>query len=102
MLELLQQHATRADRSLSYLVQYALEVAGPTIAASEREQLPEKELAGGDKRKQTLYFSGTMLDNLEREALRLDSSLSFVAQAAVTLARKDIETLQAPTFPPED
>jgi uncharacterized small protein (TIGR04563 family) len=47
----------------------------------------------GDKRRQSLYFPGDMADEIEQRALALDASQSFVAQAAVALARREIEAL---------
>lgn len=40
-----------------------------------------------DKRKQSLYFPEEMLNEIEREAQRLDRSLSWVVQQAWKVAR---------------
>ncbi|MGE0869508.1 MAG: hypothetical protein AB7P03_13155 [Kofleriaceae bacterium] len=88
MLQFLQEQATRTDRSLSNLVQLAFASTREAIAASNYGQLiAAKQSFGGDKRKQTLYFPGEMLDAMEALAARRDNSLSFVAQCAVALAR---------------
>lgn len=95
LLEFLQREAQRADRSLSYLVQYAFKLAHGQISASTREELAlaAPPVTAGVKRQQTLYFSGAILDAIEAEAHRLDSSLSFVAQTSVALSRADLAAL---------
>lgn len=94
MLQFIQDQATRTDRSLSNLVQLAFMKTREAIAASDRAQLEAaKRGFDGDKRRQTLYFPGEMLDAMEAQAARLDSSLSLVAQSAVALARDAILAL---------
>lgn len=94
MLRWIQEQASRTDRSLSYIVQFALKTARETIAASDHEQLAKALRAyDGDKRKQTLYFPGAMLSEMNDQSRRIDSSLSFVAQSAIALARDAIEAL---------
>ena len=95
MLAFIQEHATRTDRSLSWIVQRAFMDTRYTIAQSEREKLSAtlEVLDGGSKRKQTIYFPGEMLDAIEKQAKRLDCSVSFVAQCAVRLARDAIKAL---------
>ncbi len=46
-----------------------------------------------DKRKQSLYFPVSMLDEIRDEAVRLDRSLSWVVQRAWLLAREEIRRL---------
>lgn len=46
-----------------------------------------------DKRKQSLYFPETMLQEIKEEAARLDRSLSWVVQRAWKLARNDIRKI---------
>jgi len=41
-----------------------------------------------EKRKQSLYFPEEMLNEVQREAVRLDRSLSWVIQRAWLLARE--------------
>jgi uncharacterized small protein (TIGR04563 family) len=47
-----------------------------------------------DKRKQSLYFPGPMLDEIAAEARRLDRSLSWVVQRAWKSARDEIKLLK--------
>ncbi len=54
-----------------------------------------------DKRKQSLYFPEDMLQEIQKEANRLDRSLSWVVQKAWTIARKDIARLQSHEVPGE-
>ncbi len=44
-----------------------------------------------DKRKQSLYFPETMLQEIKEEAARLDRSLSWVVQRAWKIAREQIK-----------
>jgi uncharacterized small protein (TIGR04563 family) len=46
-----------------------------------------------DKRKQSLYFPETMLDEIKLEAQRLNRSLSWVVQRAWKVARVDVKKL---------
>ncbi len=46
-----------------------------------------------DKRKQSLYFPETMLDDIKQEAKRLNRSLSWVVQRAWKVARRDMKNL---------
>jgi uncharacterized small protein (TIGR04563 family) len=46
-----------------------------------------------DKRKQSLYFPETMLDEIKEEAGRLNRSLSWVVQRAWKVARSDVKKL---------
>jgi uncharacterized small protein (TIGR04563 family) len=46
----------------------------------------------GDKRKQSVYFSNFLLAEIEREATRLDRSLSWIVQRAWRLARQEIRS----------
>ena len=43
-----------------------------------------------DKRKQSLYFPEEMLEEIQREAVRLDRSLSWIMQQAWRNARTQI------------
>jgi uncharacterized small protein (TIGR04563 family) len=94
MLKWIQEQAARTDKSLSYIVQFAFKHARTAIAASDRAQLAKPVRAfDGEKRKQTLYFPGSMLVEMTEHATRLDTSLSLVAQSAVALARDAIIAL---------
>ena len=44
-----------------------------------------------DKRKQSLYFPEKMLEEIKREALRQDRSLSWIVQRAWTISRDEIK-----------
>ena len=46
--------------------------------------------AKSDKRKQSLYFPETMLEEIKYEAYRQDRSLSWIVQRAWTIARDEI------------
>jgi uncharacterized small protein (TIGR04563 family) len=48
-----------------------------------------------DKRKQALYFSEEMLEEIEHEAQRLDRSLSWVVLQAWRLARERLRQTPA-------
>ena len=52
-----------------------------------------KEATRTDKRKQSLYFPESMLQEIKEEAARLDRSLSWVVQRAWKLARLEIKKL---------
>lgn len=43
-----------------------------------------------DKRKQSLYFPEDMLEEIQREAMRQDRSLSWIVQKAWKIARDQI------------
>ena len=47
-------------------------------------------MAGSDKRKQSLYFPGEMLKEIQDEAVRQDRSLSWIVQKAWKAARKEL------------
>lgn len=46
-----------------------------------------------DKRKQSLYFPESMLQEIKDEAARLDRSLSWIVQRAWKIARTEIKKL---------
>jgi len=95
MLQFLQGQASRLDRSLSYLVQYALKVANLPALDDGRAAAARADagLSSGDKQKQTLYFTGYQLDLMEQHAARLDVSLSTIAQTAVAVAKREIAAM---------
>jgi uncharacterized small protein (TIGR04563 family) len=59
---------------------------------SDKDAL-KNEASKTDKRKQSLYFPESMLQEIKEEAARLDRSLSWVVQRAWKLARLDIKKL---------
>jgi uncharacterized small protein (TIGR04563 family) len=73
---------------------------GPELRNSfvvEGEPMNDKDLKNEasktDKRKQSLYFPESMLQEIKEEAARLDRSLSWVVQRAWKLARLEIKKL---------
>jgi len=46
-----------------------------------------------DSRKQSLYFPGEMLREIQREAVRLDRSLSWIVQHAWRTARAHLASM---------
>lgn len=54
-------------------------------------------MAGSDKRKQSLYFPDEMLEEIHREAARLDRSFSWVVQKAWEIARTRVSKVPVPT-----
>jgi len=53
-----------------------------------------------DKRKQSLYFPETMLNEIKEEAVRLDRSLSWIVQRAWKVARTDIAKIPSTDIKP--
>ena len=47
-------------------------------------------MAGTDKRKQSLYFPDDMLNEIMREAIRLDRSLSWIVQRSWRIAAEGV------------
>ncbi len=60
---------------------------------SDRETLSKNDASKTDKRKQSLYFPESMLQEIKDEAARLDRSLSWVVQRAWKIARVEIKKL---------
>ncbi len=65
------------------------------MSTNEKESLSNLRADGSktDKRKQSLYFPESMLQEIWEEARRLDRSLSWVVQRAWKLARVEIKKL---------
>lgn len=59
-------------------------------------------MAQSDKRKQSLYFPESMLQEIQQEAARLDRSLSWVMQRAWKIARAEIRKLPSVNDVPDD
>lgn len=55
-------------------------------------------MPGSDKRKQLLYLPEEMLQEIMREANRLDRSMSWTVQRAWCIARADIKKFPASEF----
>ena len=58
-------------------------------------------MAGTDKRKQSLYFPESMLQDIQKEAARLDRSLSWIVQRCVKLGLNEIKKLPSVNEPDE-
>jgi len=58
-------------------------------------------MAGTDRRKQNLYFSNSMLDEIRLVATRLDRSMSWVVQKAWKVARDRIVATPSANAAPE-
>lgn len=50
-------------------------------------------MPGTDHRKQSLYFPEEMLEDIQREAVRQDRSISWIVQQAWKVARADIRRM---------
>ena len=66
--------------------------------------MTDNERKGGDgsksdKRKQSLYFPEVMLDEIQKEAQRLQRSMSWVVQRAWKHARKEIKGIPGSNEP---
>jgi uncharacterized small protein (TIGR04563 family) len=68
-----------------------------TMADNERRSGPE--VSKSDKRKQSLYFPEAMLDEIQKEAQRLQRSMSWVVQRAWKHARREIKSLPGSNEP---
>lgn len=94
MLQEIQAHAVRTDRSLSNIVQTAWKHSAAHIAAGDRETLnvalEPYAGAANTKRKQALYYPPEMIAAFQAQAARLDSSVSFIVQVAFALAKAEI------------
>ncbi|MEZ4287453.1 MAG: TIGR04563 family protein [Polyangiales bacterium] len=55
-----------------------------------------------DKRKQSLYFPETMLQEIKQESARLDRSLSWIVQRCVKIALPEIRKLPSVNDIPDD
>lgn len=96
LLDFVQREASRTDRSLSWVVQFAWNHAREQIAA-----LPDREAAAALRTSypsaanapQTLYFPTEILAEAEAQASRFDSSLSWLFQLAIAIATPAITAL---------
>ena len=61
----------------------------PSSRGSDASRVDSKT----DKRKQSLYFPESMLQEIKEEAARLDRSLSWVVQRAWKVSRLEIKKL---------
>jgi uncharacterized small protein (TIGR04563 family) len=65
----------------------------------EQERKSSPDVSKTDKRKQSLYFPETMLEEIQKEAQRLQRSMSWVVQRAWKHARREIKTLPGSNEP---
>jgi uncharacterized small protein (TIGR04563 family) len=63
------------------------------LATSDKESMANVPGSKTDKRKQSLYFPESMLQEIKEEAARLDRSLSWVVQRAWKISRTEIKKL---------
>jgi uncharacterized small protein (TIGR04563 family) len=56
-------------------------------------------MIGNDRRKQSLYFTDSMLEEIKSEAARMDRSLSWVVQKAWKLARNQVRAMPSANDP---
>ncbi len=69
------------------------------MAIGDKDSAPTSRSDGAkvdsktDKRKQSLYFPESMLQEIKEEAARLDRSLSWVVQRAWKISRLEIKKL---------
>jgi uncharacterized small protein (TIGR04563 family) len=65
------------------------------LATVDKESMSSLRAEGSktDKRKQSLYFPESMLQEIKEEAARLDRSLSWVVQRAWKISRMEIKKL---------
>ena len=63
------------------------------LATSDKESTANLQGSKTDKRKQSLYFPESMLQEIKEEAARLDRSLSWVVQRAWKISRMEIKKL---------
>jgi uncharacterized small protein (TIGR04563 family) len=59
----------------------------------ENSKIVATEAAKTDKRKQSLYFPESMLQEIKEEAARLDRSLSWIVQRAWKIARPELRKI---------
>jgi uncharacterized small protein (TIGR04563 family) len=72
-------------------------MAPQAMADQDRKSGPDSSRT--DKRKQSLYFPEAMLDEIQKEAQRLQRSMSWVVQRAWKHARKEIKGIPGSNEP---
>lgn len=63
------------------------------MAIGDKDANVRNQESKTDKRKQSLYFPESMLQEIKEEAARLDRSLSWVVQRAWKISRLEIKKL---------
>ncbi len=101
MLQQILDEATRLDRSLSWCIQTAWDHARGEIARlAPQDDHPVAQplmasFLGGEKRKQSLFFSEETLREIEDEATRHDRSLSWIVECAWCLSIEHLAAMSA-------
>ena len=68
----------------------------------EKDNFAKSDTPKTDKRKQSLYFPESMLQEIKEEAARLDRSLSWIVQRAWKIARPELRKLPSVNEIPDD
>lgn len=66
---------------------------------SDDERKSATDVSKSDKRKQSLYFPEAMLEEIQKEAQRLQRSMSWVVQRAWKRARREIKGIPGSNEP---
>jgi uncharacterized small protein (TIGR04563 family) len=66
---------------------------------SDNERKSSPDVSKSDKRKQSLYFPEQMLEEIQKEAGRLQRSMSWVVQRAWKHARREIKGIPGSNEP---
>ena len=66
---------------------------------ADNERKSSGDASKSDKRKQSLYFPEIMLDEIQKEAQRIQRSMSWVVQRAWKHARKEIKGIPGSNEP---
>lgn len=69
---------------------FRVHTSADVLTQCRRAPKLDRDMAGSDKRKQSLYFPEDMLKEIQEEAARQDRSLSWIVQKAWKIARKEI------------
>jgi uncharacterized small protein (TIGR04563 family) len=69
------------------------------LAMADQERKSGPDVSKSDKRKQSLYFPEAMLEEIQKEAQRLQRSMSWVVQRAWKHARKEIKGIPGSNEP---
>lgn len=69
---------------------------------TRRDAKDDPSMSATDKRKQSLYFPESMLQDIQHEAARLDRSLSWIVQRCVKLGLTEVRKLPSVNDVPDD
>src|SRR6187551_239681 len=73
-----------------------------SFCAYARSMEEKGSMSATDKRKQSLYFPESMLQEIQKEAARLDRSLSWIVQRSVKIGLPDIRKLPSVNDIPDE